>query len=95
MVNPPSTQQNPRYVKHIELNYKLPYYLLSLYESNVILKKKKKKKKERKKDVYHQLKVHQDSGYPFHIGNSLIYFLNNKIMPLYSSLFLMNYLLKN
>ena len=52
MVNPPSTQQNPRYVKHIELNYKLPYYILSLYESNVILKKKKKKKKRKEKKMY-------------------------------------------
>ena len=52
MVNPPSTQQNPRYVKYIELDYELPYYLLSLYESNVILKKKKKKKKRKEKKMY-------------------------------------------
>lgn len=31
-----STQQNSKYKRHVELNYKQPYYLFSLYKSNVI-----------------------------------------------------------
>ena len=35
--HPLSILQNLRYARHIELDCELPYYLLSLYESNVIL----------------------------------------------------------